>query len=59
VENGGTIAIIAGAMVAVIVAVAALRKRGDPAREAETEAATRRVYEEEEAAHHGESDDVP
>ena len=58
-ENGGTIAIVVGALVAVIVAIAALRKRGEAAPMADTEAATRRVYEEEEAAHHGESDDVP
>jgi hypothetical protein len=58
-ENPGIIAIIAGAVVAIVVAIAAMRRRADPARDAETEAGTRRVYEEEEAAHHGESDDVP
>ena len=38
---------------------AALRNRGSGERVEETEEATRRVYEEEEREHHGESDNVP
>jgi hypothetical protein len=38
---------------------AAMRNRSSRPRVDDTEAATRRVYEEEEREHHGESDNVP
>ena len=46
-------------MLAVVIAWAALRNRASRPTVEDSEAATRRVYEEEEREHHGESDDVP
>ena len=42
-----------------VIVWAVLRNRGSEPRVEETEEATRRVYEEEEREHHGESDNVP
>ena len=42
-----------------VIAWAVLQKRSSGERVEETEEATRRVYEEEEREHHGESDNVP
>ena len=55
-----TLLTIVGAIVlAVVIAWAALRNRTSRPTADKTEEATRQVYEEEERAHHGESDDVP
>ena len=51
--------IVGAAVLAIVIAWAALRNRASRRTEQESEAATRRVYEEEERAHHGEADDVP
>ena len=53
-----TITVVGVAILAIVMAYAALRNKADAPPSAETEAATRKLYEEEEAAHHGESDDV-
>jgi hypothetical protein len=51
---------IVGALaLAVVIAWAALRNRSSRAKIKESERATERVYEAEERAHHGESDNVP
>ena len=57
--NWTLITIVGAAVLAIVIAWAALRNRGTGRTGADTEAATRRVYEEEEREHHGESDDVP
>jgi len=62
-DSGGlnwTLMTVVGVIVlGAVIAWAALRNRGSGARVEETEEATRRVYEEEEREHHGESDNVP
>lgn len=57
--NWTLITIVGAAVLAVVIAWAVLRNRASGSTGADTEAATRRVYEEEERAHHGESDNVP
>lgn len=52
-----TITIAGVAILAIVLAYAALRNRADKTT-ADTEAATRRVYDEEDEAHRGESDNV-
>jgi len=51
------ITIVGVAILAIVLAYAALRNRSERPT-ADTEAATRRVYEEEDEAHRGESDNV-
>jgi hypothetical protein len=62
-DSGGfnwTLITIVGAIVlAVVIAWAALRNRSSRSEIERSEEATRSVYEEEERAHHGESDNVP
>jgi hypothetical protein len=62
-DEGGfnwTLITIVGAIVlAAVIAWAALRKRASRSTVEHSEEATRKVYEEEERAHHGEGDDVP
>jgi len=62
-DSGGfnwTLITIVGAIVlAVVIAWAALRNRSSRSEIERSEEATRRVYEEEERVHHGESDNVP
>ncbi len=53
-----TITVVGVAILGIVMAYAALRNKADSPPSADTEAATRRLYEEEDAAHHGESDDV-
>lgn len=57
--NWSLLTIIGAAVLAAVIAFAALRNRVSRTRADESEAATRRVYAEEERRHHGESDDVP
>ncbi len=57
--NWTLIAIIGAAVLVLVIAYAALRNRTAPGPPVDTEAATRQVYEEEDRAHRGESDDVP
>ena len=57
--NWTLITIVGAAVLAIVIAWVALRNRGSNSASADTEAATRRVYEDEERAHHGESDNVP
>jgi mannose/fructose/N-acetylgalactosamine-specific phosphotransferase system component IIC len=52
------ITVVGVAILAIVLAYAKLRNRADAPPLGPTEAATRRVYEEEEEAHRGESDDV-
>jgi len=62
-DSGGfnwTLITIVGAIaLAVVIALAALRNRASRSTVEHSEEATREVYEEEERAHRGESDDVP
>jgi len=51
--------IIGVSILAVVLLWALLRNRASGAQRDRTEAATRRLYEEEEAARHGEDDKVP
>jgi hypothetical protein len=57
--NWTMITIVGAAVLAVVIAWAALRNRGSAPRIEDSEEATRRLYDEEEREHHGESDDVP
>ena len=57
--NWALMTIVGALVLAVVIAWAAMRNRASQPRNEDTEAATRRVYEEEEREHHGESDDVP
>ncbi|MGQ0588811.1 MAG: hypothetical protein ACT4N8_04665 [Sphingosinicella sp.] len=56
--NWTLITIVGAVVLAALIAFAALRNRADGDTSG-TEEATRRVYEEEEREHHGESDNVP
>ncbi len=53
------ITIVGAVVLAVVIAWAALRNRASRPTVEESDEATRRLYEEEEREHHGESDDVP
>lgn len=57
--NWTLITIVGAAVLAAIIAWAALRNRSSRPRAEDSEEATRRLYEEEEREHHGESDNVP
>ena len=57
--NWTLITIVGAALLAVVIAWAAIRNRSSRARVEDSEEATRRLYEEEEREHHGESDNVP
>ena len=57
--NWTLITIVGAVVLAAVIAWAALRNRPSRATTEDSEAATRRVYEEEEREHHGESDNVP
>ena len=57
--NWALMTIVGALVLAAVIAWAAMRNRTSQPRNEDTEAATRRVYEEEEREHHGESDDVP
>jgi len=50
--------IVGAAVLAAVIAFAALRNRADAKTTSATDAATRRVYEEEDREHRGESDNV-
>ena len=53
------IIIIGGLLLVAVIAFATLRNRSEPRQVEKSEAATRRLYEEEDRAHKGESDNVP
>ena len=57
--NWALITIVGVLVLAGAIIWAALRNRGSPPRDEDTEEATRRLYDEEEREHHGESDYVP
>ena len=57
--NWTLLTIVGAAALAAIIAWAALRNRSSQPRVEDSEEATRRLYEEEEREHHGESDHVP
>jgi hypothetical protein len=57
--NWTLITIVGVIALGVIIAVAKLRNRTPPAKAEDSEEATRRVYEQEEREHRGESDHVP
>lgn len=57
--NWSLLTIIGAAVLAAVIAWAALRNRTSRPRADDSEAATRRLYDEEEREHHGESDRVP
>jgi hypothetical protein len=57
--NWSLLTIVGAIVLAVVIAWAALRNRSSRAEIDRSEQATHRVYEEEERAHHGESDNVP
>ena len=57
--NWTLITIVGAALLAVVIAWAAIRNRSSRGRVEDSEEATRRLYEEEEREHHGESDNVP
>jgi len=57
--NWTMITIVGAAVLAAVIAWAALRNRSSRSRAEDSEEATRRLYEEEEREHHGESDYVP
>ncbi len=57
--NWSLITIVGASILAIVIAVAALRNRSSSEKIEESERATHRNYDEEERAHHGESDDVP
>ena len=62
-DSGGfdwmLVAIVGALVLAAAIAFAALRNRSEPRQVRNSEEATRRVYEEEDRAHKGESDNVP
>ena len=51
--------VVGAILLAAVIAWAMLRNRTSRAQDEQSERATRRVYEEEEKAHHGEADKVP
>jgi len=57
--NWSLLTIVGAAILALVIAWAIIRNRTAPGEKADGEAATRRVYEEEEREHKGESDNVP
>jgi hypothetical protein len=57
--NWALMTIVGAIVLAAVMLWAAMRNRSSRPRDEDTEEATRRVYEEEEREHHGESDDVP
>ena len=57
--NWALMTIVGVLVLAGVIIWAALRNRSSRPREEETEEATRRLYDEEEREHHGESDYVP
>jgi hypothetical protein len=57
--NWTMITIVGATVLAAIIAWAALRNRAARPRVEDSEEATRRLYDEEEREHHGESDNVP
>jgi hypothetical protein len=57
--NWSLLTIVGAIVLALVIAWAALRNRSSRREVERSEEATRRVYEEEERAHHGESDNVP
>jgi hypothetical protein len=57
--NWSLLTIIGPIVLLLVIAWALLRNRRSRERDEDTEAGTRRVYEEEEREHHGESDNVP
>ena len=57
--NWTMITIVGAAVLAALIAWAALRNRASRPRVEDSEEATRRLYDEEEREHHGESDNVP
>ena len=57
--NWTLITIVGAIVLAAVIAWAALRNRTSRSTAEHSEEATRKVYEEEERAHHGEGDDVP
>jgi hypothetical protein len=62
-DSGGfdwmLVTIVGALLLAAAIAFAALRNRSEPQQVKKSEEATRRVYEEEDRAHKGESDNVP
>jgi hypothetical protein len=57
--NWALMTIVGALVLAGVILWASMRNRRPSARDTDTEAATRRVYDEEEREHHGESDNVP
>ena len=57
--NWSLLTIVGAAVLAVAIAWAALRNRGKAPPPGKSDEATRRLYEEEDAEHRGESDNVP
>ena len=57
--NWSLLTIVGPLLLLVVIAWAVLRNRKSKGNEAESEAATRRVYEQEDRAHRHESDNVP
>jgi hypothetical protein len=57
--NWALMTIVGAIVLAAVMLWAAMRNRSSRPRDEDTEEATRRIYEEEEREHHGESDDVP
>ena len=57
--NLALISIVGVLVLAGVILWASMRSRSTRPDDADTEAATRRVYDEEEREHHGESDNVP
>ena len=57
--NWALMTIVGVIVLAAVMLWAAMRNRSSRPRDEDTEEATRRVYDEEEREHHGESDDVP
>ena len=57
--NWSLLTIVGPLLLLVVIAWAVLRNRKSRGTEAESEAATRRLYEEEDRAHRHESDNVP
>ena len=62
-ESGGfdwmLLTVVGALVLAAVIAYAALRNRAEPQQVEKSEEATRRVYEEEDRAHKGESDNMP
>ena len=57
--NWSLITIVGAVVLAVVIAIAAMRNRRASGDERDVDNATRRLYDEEDAEHRGESDNVP